>query len=798
MSLKGTYAIIVFVFIATALPHQSLLVGSVPAAHPYVLYAPSLTGFSPEVPGNGSVFSPGISIGNVSTRPALGTVRLAIILARFSDIPATRTPAEIQQDYFGTNNSVAAYYHEVSYGKLTLTGDVFGWYILPYPESHYGRDCNAIDDADCSGSDQSWQIAQDASTLARHDVTFANYDYFVFVHSGNGEESSGVKDDVWSVTYLGGVWVNPCLDVQEDCNQRTLEKFNITPELEANDSVPLGVYCHEFGHQLGLPDMYDTHTGKSRMGDWELMDKGLWNGKPMGSEPAEMSSWSRERLGWLPPDDIATVALGSDELTDIKPLELTPLNGSISAVIVPLTNGEYYLFENREPIGNDLYLPDHGIVGYHINENVDFFTTMGSPAAVAAFHPGDLVSTTQIRARVMAASNSSLFLGFGSTTNETIQQSSSLTVSVVPSAPIAVVIGNQTYTTDPATGNVTVIAQFSNETFEVIVPETVDVQPGVRLQFSSWENGNTNSSRFILLTSNLTLTATYTRQYFVSVLSQYGASSGSGWFDENAQDKASVDQIIDGATGTRYVFAGWTGNISAVTDPVSFKVTAPMNLTAMWTTFNSMQLTFYDMNSSDLTPTLIDSMTLRAPNGTLLVLSSLQPTSSFWFEKGDYDVLTVYVYGVDTIAGTEHFTTSPEGVAKIQLQLYTMTFRVNDYIFGSPLDGGTVTITLPNGQTESAALTNGRALFRYLPAALYPYNMSRAWSLGDSGETALPNQPNISVGLIVIPSLISILLGSALVVAAATLILKRHGGGRKRTRQVQTRRDRSYSDYWNQ
>jgi len=214
--------------------------------------------------------------------PVSGIIRVLMIAAAFSDIPNRTSIAVLKQEFFGT---LSTYYHEVSLGTLTIQGDAYGWYKLPYPESHYGMDCQAIDDADCSGADQSWQVANDAALLAQKDVNFQNYDYFVFIHSGVGEESSGVKNDVWSVTYLGGVWVRT--------NSRTLSKFNIDPELEAAGAVPNGVWCHEFGHNLGLPDLYNTSNGRTILGPWELMDKGLWNGDPAGSSPAHMSAWPK-------------------------------------------------------------------------------------------------------------------------------------------------------------------------------------------------------------------------------------------------------------------------------------------------------------------------------------------------------------------------------------------------------------------------------------------------------------------------------------------------------------------------
>ena len=191
MSLRKQCAIIALLIVAGGIIAQAYSAEITSPRGTETAYAPNLMGFTPQSDNN-SALSPTVSTGNVTTRPISGTIRVAVILAQFTDIPANRTLVQIQQDYFGGNHSVAAYYHDVSYGKVTITGNTFGWYTLPNAEATYGKDCVAIDDADCSGQDQSWNIAQDAYKLACKNVNFANYDYYIFVHSGNGEESSGV------------------------------------------------------------------------------------------------------------------------------------------------------------------------------------------------------------------------------------------------------------------------------------------------------------------------------------------------------------------------------------------------------------------------------------------------------------------------------------------------------------------------------------------------------------------------------------------------------------------------------
>ncbi len=299
--------------------------------------------------------------------PISGTLKLAIIASYFTDINFSVSTSKIRSEYFGSSQSVASYYLEDSYGKVTITGDVFGWYKLPYAEAHYGKDCLAIDDAGCDGQDASWQIAQDAYNLACKDINFANYDYFIFLHSGNGEESSGVKDDVWSVTYLGGVYVRPTPTACS--NGITLTKFNIVPEMEAGGAVPLGVYCHEFGHQLGLPDLYNTNTGQTIMGPWSLMDKGLWNGNPPGSSPSHMDAWSKLQLGFMSGSMVTTASSGVTSTFTIIPTEVA--SSSVHAVEVPLGTGvpasKYYLIEVRSGTGYDSGLPAAGVLILYVD-----------------------------------------------------------------------------------------------------------------------------------------------------------------------------------------------------------------------------------------------------------------------------------------------------------------------------------------------------------------------------------------------------------------------------------------------
>jgi len=317
-------------------------------------YAPSFSpSFSMPLPT-----PPGGKI--VEPAPVSGILHVLVIAAYFSDVNYTVSIGQLKQEFFtGLEN----YYGEISYGKVSIQGDAYGWYKLPYDQAHYGKNCLSINDADCSGQDNSWEIAQDAVPLAEKDVNFANYDYVVFIHSGDGQESSGVTDQVWSVTYMGGIAI--------ETNSRTLTQFSIVSELEANGAVSLGVWCHEFAHLLNIPDLFNTNTGQPILGPWSLMDKGTWNGAPPGSSPAHLIAWGKIQLGFISGSMLATAGVGVTSTFTIDPTEVASNN--IHAVEVPLgtsyTPSEYYLIEVKADIGFDQALPNFGVLISLVNNN---------------------------------------------------------------------------------------------------------------------------------------------------------------------------------------------------------------------------------------------------------------------------------------------------------------------------------------------------------------------------------------------------------------------------------------------
>lgn len=354
----GRLALVAIVLMLATVPVASSPMIA-PRSHPIALLAPTISSvnktLTPPLP---SLPLPAIGYSAQAGQfgPVSGVIHVLVIAAAFPDVNYTLSIDQVKRNWFGP---VAEYYHEASFGKLTVEGDIYGWYTLPYPEAHYGKSCLSINDAGCDGEDAAWQVAQDAVHIAGNSINFKNYDYFIFIHSGYGQESSGVKDDIWSVTWMGGMYI--------ETPTKTIGVFSIVPELEAAHTVPSGVYCLEFGHDLGLPDLYNTNSHKTILGPWELMDKGAWNGDPPGSSPAHMTAWDKIQLGWISGPELATVSPGGTSSFTVDPTEV--VSSGVHAIQIPLGSdaessnpSQYYLVEVRSLTGFDAALPAAGVL----------------------------------------------------------------------------------------------------------------------------------------------------------------------------------------------------------------------------------------------------------------------------------------------------------------------------------------------------------------------------------------------------------------------------------------------------
>jgi M6 family metalloprotease-like protein len=260
--------------------------------------------------------------------------------------------------YNGTG-SFKDYYLEVSRDLLTINSTITPWVKVQENHDYYGPDKKWGEFAL-----QSVQAAADAG------IDFSNFDNdgdgivegISIIHQGAGQEVTGDETDIWSHSYSFSAWGVP--ESERTFNGVVVDQYTLQPEWRSNasDMSTIGVICHEFGHNLGIPDFYDVneeyYDGTSV---WDIMASGTYNGSPTGSSPAHHNPFSKNELNWV---DVTVI-------NDVGPIELSPVisSGQVIRVNSPVEN-EYLLLENRQETGFDTYLPHGGMLVYHADGNL--------------------------------------------------------------------------------------------------------------------------------------------------------------------------------------------------------------------------------------------------------------------------------------------------------------------------------------------------------------------------------------------------------------------------------------------
>lgn len=358
---------------------------------------------------------------------ATGPQQVLVILVDFQDVHHSKTVQDIQN--LATN--LNAYYTEVSYGKISITTQVYGWYTVSHSMGFYGADSkNPGDD------DNLDQLAQDALALVPSSVDLTPFKFLLIVHAGRdqADDQYNVKsDEIWSECRACSMFPNYG-DVTPIYGQGGKAFRNYLFVSEFNG---FGTLAHEFGHALGLPDLYQypSSEGKRNVGYWSLMDSGN-RCCSIGAEstPSYIGAWGAALLGWLTPTVADPKVLVSS--FDLKPLE----SPSASAILIPVSFSSYYFVEYRTQIGSDSHLPRSGILVYFVNENLRSGhgpLQLVNPATGQLFAPQDHASdlnnavlTTADRFQDPAHQVYLAFLGSGNVIT-TLYSTQELTASII-------------------------------------------------------------------------------------------------------------------------------------------------------------------------------------------------------------------------------------------------------------------------------------------------------------------------------------------------------------------------------
>lgn len=292
------------------------------------------------------------------------TFKVPVIFFQFPDYSSTYSITEIaqvfnQEGYGHPGNpgsgSFREYYEEISYGQFSPQSMVMGIFTAPNNHDYYGSDGQnyntrvrqlvraMVDSAEAAGFDWS-----DFDNDGDGDV-----DGVTLVHAGPGAEQ-GDGSNIWSHRWSLGSYA-----VTHD--GVFINDYNITPETQSNNIVAIGVIAHEFGHVLGLPDLYDTDYSSAGSGKLALMASGSWG--TVGNTPwypSSMNAWCKTELNWTNVESI------NSEQT-YNQLEQSFSSNVVYRVDNPTDESEYWLIENRQNRGTDVLMPETGLLIWHID-----------------------------------------------------------------------------------------------------------------------------------------------------------------------------------------------------------------------------------------------------------------------------------------------------------------------------------------------------------------------------------------------------------------------------------------------
>ena len=281
-------------------------------------------------------------------------------------------------------DKVRQFHLEDSYGLVAASFTLTGVFHTNRPKTDFTSGVACGDATICPGNVDLVNVLIDTpGAPVPSSFTFQNYDHIMILTPGMGQETTGIPEDFWS-QYIPLVddpgTPTICKDGQGNVNgfavdNKCFDGVTYVPEMEYPGYDSLGVMCHEYSHQLGAVDLYDTSVpgGQTVVGTWSLMDYGVYVGSPLGSNPVHLDPWHKIFMGYLSP---TVLAIGTTTAT-FPPVEASSTVYKVAAANSDVGASEYYLMEYRDASASgpsfDKGLPGTGLVVWHIDD------TQGTP-----------------------------------------------------------------------------------------------------------------------------------------------------------------------------------------------------------------------------------------------------------------------------------------------------------------------------------------------------------------------------------------------------------------------------------
>ena len=307
--------------------------------------------------------------------PAIGKRKIPVILVEFQDKKFNNTKEKIVEKMISGPEGVRQYYYDQSNGVYDPEFEVFGIYCLSENREYYGGRTSSTKDKGIG-----WLVTEACQMASDDGVSFQPYDtdndYYcdvvIVIFAGVGEAQA-------SVYHPEAIW--PCNWTLEAAKYYSrggngvfspapgdpyINHFAVFNELYgSNDNGKtidgIGTFAHEFGHCLGLPDMYDTGNGDHYgMGNWDVMCLGCYCGD--GYTPVGYSAYEKQFMGWVElikpqPNTYYTLPVWNQNNKD---------SDKAVCIISDVNKNEFFILENRRRQGWDRFLPGQGILVTHI------------------------------------------------------------------------------------------------------------------------------------------------------------------------------------------------------------------------------------------------------------------------------------------------------------------------------------------------------------------------------------------------------------------------------------------------
>ncbi|MBD5778006.1 M6 family metalloprotease domain-containing protein [Pelagicoccus sp. NFK12] len=313
-----------------------------------------------------------------------GSLKNLVVMLRFSNHSSRTLPSISDVDILmnepgghptlAPTGSVWDVFQENSYGLLSLESTVTYWVDLPQTEAYYAGGSSGL-------ASSIHGALRSALDVINADPNFnftdfdqngdGNIDAITFLHSGYAAEWGGTSADgayytdrIWSHKWSLGSWYSS--------EGVRVSNYHISPAVWGTSGSTIGrigVICHETGHFLGLPDLYDgddsNGDGKrgNGLGSWCLMANS-WGFDNSQRHPPHLSAWSKTQLGWMTPAVIDSAGTYTLTQAETAPHAFRIDNGYPS--------GEYLLIENRQPVGIESAMPQGGLAIFHIDETASY------------------------------------------------------------------------------------------------------------------------------------------------------------------------------------------------------------------------------------------------------------------------------------------------------------------------------------------------------------------------------------------------------------------------------------------